>query len=244
MKDGYGTLVSRALQAFPVSLSTPVRALRWGGAGVAVETPKGDIRAAAAIVTVSIGVLQAEAIRFDPPLPSATLTAIDGLHMGAMTKVGLAFDGDRLGVSTGADIFEIGAEPGDLLSTEAWGFDRNLMVATMGGRYARSVISLGEAGAVDHVLSRIVGMLGSEARRHFKAGRLAGWAADPFAHGSYSLAKPGRLPAREALAKPVGERIWFAGEATAGGGAMTAGGATMAGERAAREAVAILRKKG
>jgi monoamine oxidase len=37
----------------------------------------------------------------------------------------------------------------------------------------------------------------------------------------------------------VAERIWFASEATAGGGAMTVGGATLEGERAARE---VLRK--
>ena len=36
------------------------------------------------------------------------------------------------------------------------------------------------------------------------------------------------------LRQPVGGRIFFAGEASAGGGAMTVGGATLDGERAAR----------
>ena len=64
-------------------------------------------------------------------------------------------------------------------------------------------------------------------------GRLAGWWTDPFARGSYSIARPGHAGAREALRAPIGERIWLAGEATAGGGAMTVGGATLEGERAA-----------
>ncbi len=39
--------------------------------------------------------------------------------------------------------------------------------------------------------------------------------------------------ARAALAQPIGGRMLIAGEATAGGGAMTVGGATLAGREAA-----------
>ena len=58
--------------------------------------------------------------------------------------------------------------------------------------------------------------------------------------GSYSVCLPGRETARDILAEPVGGRIWLAGEATAGGGAMTVGGATLAG-RSAAAAVAKLK---
>lgn len=243
LPGGYGGLVERAFASVPVSLSTPAQSVRWSGQGVAVDTPRGTIRAAAAIVTVSVGVLQAGAIRFDPAPPPETLAAIDGLRMGAMTKIALRFDGDRLGLPGGADLFDIGAEPGALFSAESWPFNRNLMVAVMGGDYARSLIRAGEAAAVDHALSRVAAMIGEDARKHFKAGRLAGWAGDPFALGSYSLSRPGRFPARAALAQPAGDRIWFAGEATAGGGSMTAGGATLAGERAAGEIASMLQKR-
>ncbi|WP_342361556.1 NAD(P)/FAD-dependent oxidoreductase [Terrarubrum flagellatum] len=241
LRDGYGSLVARALTPFQVSLATPATRVRWNGQGVIVETARGDLRAAAAIVTTSIGVLQSGAIKFDPALPAATTTALDGLRMGAMTKIALAFDGDRLGVSTGDDLFDIGAKPGDLFSTDAWSFDRNIMLAVVGGAFARGLAAQGEAAAVAYALDRVVEMLGADARKHFKGGRLAGWSADPFALGSYSLAKPGRLAAREALAKPIGDRIWIAGEATSSGGQMTAGGATLAGERAAREIAALLK---
>lgn len=241
--EGYGALVARALSTVPVSLSTPAKLVRWNGRGVSVETDRGTIRAATAIVTPSVGVLQAGAIRFEPALPRATLLALDGLRMGALTKIALRFDGDRLGLTNGTDLFDIGAETGAQMSAEAWLFDRNLIVAVMGGAHARAIIKAGEAAAVDHALSRVATMIGVDARKHFKDGRLAGWAGDPFALGSYSLAKPGRFASREALAKPVGDRIWFAGEATAGGGAMTAGGATLSGERAAREIAAMLQKR-
>jgi monoamine oxidase len=77
-------------------------------------------------------------------------------------------------------------------------------------------------------------MVGGRARAAVTGGRLAAWWTDPWSRGSYSIAKPGRVAAREALRQPVGGRIHIAGEATAGGGAMTVGGATLEGLRAAR----------
>jgi monoamine oxidase len=47
------------------------------------------------------------------------------------------------------------------------------------------------------------------------------------------MPRPGRAAARIALAEPVGERIWFAGEALAGGLIQTAGGARLSGEAVA-----------
>ena len=66
------------------------------------------------------------------------------------------------------------------------------------------------------------------------------WWTDPFARGSYSICDPGHEAARDALARPIGNRLFIAGEATAGGGAMTVGGATLAG-RVAAAAVARLK---
>ena len=58
--------------------------------------------------------------------------------------------------------------------------------------------------------------------------------------GSYSIVAPGHADARDRLREPVGGRIFFAGEAMAGGGAMTVGGATLDGERAARDVLRVL----
>ena len=52
--------------------------------------------------------------------------------------------------------------------------------------------------------------------------------------GAYAAARPGRAAgARDADAEPVGERIWFAGEALAGPLMQTCGGARLSGEDAA-----------
>jgi monoamine oxidase len=62
------------------------------------------------------------------------------------------------------------------------------------------------------------------------------WQSDPFARGAYSYVLTGGKKARRALAKPIDDTLFFAGEATdATGEAGTVAGALLSGIRAARE---------
>ena len=237
VRDGYGALVTRYGADVPVRLDTRVTAIRWDGPGVEIETPRGAVRAGAALVTAPVGVLKHESIRFTPGLPAETLAALDGLSMGAYTKIALKLDRSRLGTIEAADWIDIG-EGGVMTSFEFFPFGRDLAIAYLGGDHARGLCEAGEPVAIDFAVERLVAMVGARVRDAVSGGRLAAWWTDPHARGGYSIVRPGRLASREALRAPVGERLWFAGEATAGGGAMTVGGATLEGERAAQ---AILR---
>jgi monoamine oxidase len=67
---------------------------------------------------------------------------------------------------------------------------------------------------------------------------LAHWRDDPYALGAYSKASVGASTARAVLAKPVGGRLFFAGEHTASNAwAATVHGAYASGRRAAQEIV-------
>jgi len=66
------------------------------------------------------------------------------------------------------------------------------------------------------------------------------WRADPWARGSWAVVPPGLHPIRDALRRPVGERIWFAGEATSHPQWGTVGGAWAEGERAAEAVIRCL----
>ena len=68
-----------------------------------------------------------------------------------------------------------------------------------------------------------------------------GWASDPWALGAYSHALPGCAPARQVLAAPVEDRLFFAGEATSKTAFSTAHGAWESGLRAADEVLLALR---
>jgi monoamine oxidase len=67
------------------------------------------------------------------------------------------------------------------------------------------------------------------------------WRTDPFFRGAYSYVPVNGLPAREALAKPVEDTLFFAGEATElNGHGGTVHGAIASGVRAAE---LVCRKK-
>jgi monoamine oxidase len=66
------------------------------------------------------------------------------------------------------------------------------------------------------------------------------WGADPEMLGTYAHERPGHHGARAALFAPVGQRIWFAGEALAGEFSMTCGGAAKSGTTVAGRVAAAL----
>ena len=229
--EGYGTLVAAAARALPVKLSTPVREVEAVKGGFKLVTPSGVVTARAVIVTVSVGVLQAEHIRFKPGLPSTMLKALDGLAMGALTKVALTFDGARFGIGVGEDKIVMDAPLGSM-TFEMWPYDRNLVLAVTGGDAGRALIQMGETDAIQETLRIFADFAGPEARRHFKAGRLAGWWGDPLFEGGYSYAKPGAVQARQTLHESGVDGLYFAGEASCGGrfgASMTVAGASYAG---------------
>lgn len=230
---GYGALVSQYGADLEIRTRMPVRAVRWDGPGVRIETDAGAIQARAVIVTVPVNVLKAGGIRFIPDLPATTRDALDGLGMGALTKIALKIEGERFGLANGSILLEAG-QPRRNMMVEFFADNRDLAVAFCGGDYAREISSLGPAGATAHLTDMLAGMVGANIRKAITASSVPAWWTDPFALGSYSIARPGRLNARELLAQPIGDRIWIAGEATAGGGAMTVGGASLAGIQAAR----------
>jgi monoamine oxidase len=236
---GFGSLAEKAAQPLPIRYSTAVTVIAQDAQGVTLSTSAGDIKAKKVIVTVSVGVLKADRIRFTPNLPLDHARALDGLKMGALSKVALRFESERFGFQPHQFLADV-TDPRRAVTFEAWPQDTDLILGVFGGEHARGIVRAGEAAAVDAMLSRVVAILGSDARKHFKGGRLAGWSANPLTEGSYAVVLPGRLRSRDQLARPIADRIWITGEATAGIYAMTAGGAYIAGREAARQVAARL----
>jgi monoamine oxidase len=231
-REGFGALIHQWGAEVPVRLSTPVRRIRWDGPGVQVETDQGAIRARAVIVTVSTGVLAFEDIAFTPDLPERHQEAIFDLPMGLSTKVPLQIDGTRLGLRPFDDVLIERHARHDLYFL-AFPFDLDLLVGFVGGDFAWEMEAAGAAAAVEFATDRLVDCFGSDARRAIRKGTMTNWSANRHVRGGYAAARPGKAHAREVLKDPVGERIWFAGEALAGGLKQTAAGARLSGEAVA-----------
>jgi len=237
--SGYGNLVARHGAGLDIRVNQPVSEIRWDASGPAVTTPSGTLRAAACILTVPVGVLKAGAIRFSPALPARHRDALDGIVMGALTKIALKVEGECFGITPGASFLEAGS-PDRLMNLDLFPEGKDLVIGYCGGDYARELSRAGTAEARAHVTELLTKIIGADIRKAVTGVSFPAWWTDPFARGSYSVCLPGHAAAREQLAEPIGGRIFIAGEATAGGGAMTVGGATLAG-RAAAAAVTRLK---
>ncbi len=236
LEEGLGTLVAEAGRGLPVQLGTPARAVDWSGSGVRIETPAGTLAAKACIVTVSTGVLRAGGLRFTPDLPERTSEALEGLPMGLLTKIALKTDGARFGLSDNAWLTMKTPEamPAEACFFLTLPFGQPLMVGFVGGAVGWDLARAGEAAALDVATAELVKIFGAEARGHITGGLVTDWATNPHTLGAYAAATPGRHAARAALAEPVGGRVFFAGEAVAGGHISLCSGAWMSGEATAR----------
>ncbi|GAB3124339.1 flavin monoamine oxidase family protein [Glaciibacter psychrotolerans] len=89
---GFGNLLTRDAAALDVMLSTVVTRIAHTAEQVSLRLATGEsVKVDRVIVTVPLGVLKAEAIEFDPPLPFSHRGAIAALGMGVLDKVWLRF---------------------------------------------------------------------------------------------------------------------------------------------------------
>lgn len=88
-----------------------------------------------------------------------------------------------------------------------------LAFCDIGGDTGRELTKHGTDTSIDYALSQLAQIFGNEVRQQFVKGTASSWLANPYTCGSYAFAKPGGFHLREALREPVGERVFFAGEA-------------------------------
>jgi len=233
LKQGFGTLIARFGADVPVTLNAAVERIDWNGPDVTLHTKKGPVRARRALVTVSTGVLGAGDIRFDPALPAWKQSAIAGLPLGTHNRVGLLFDRDMFGPDCpkGTALLLPGEDP---MGFSIRSFGENYAVGYTGGRFAVWLERAGVAAAVDLVKEKLAKAFGSDLPKHVTRHIVTAWHGDPWIRGSYSAALPGQGHQRAELARPVEDRLFFAGEATSVEFHATAHGAYLSGAAAAR----------
>jgi monoamine oxidase len=210
--DGYGTLVSRFGADIPVSLNTCVERIDYSGPVMRLHTPRGVIETRKVLVTVSNGILSSGRILFDPPLPDWKLDAIAAIPLGNHNRIALAFDGDPFGADAPTSIIDLDDETPMLLHIKPYG--QNYAVGVTGGRFANWLERAGERASIDHLLERLGRIFGGDVVKMMCGHIVTAWGSDPWTLGAYSTCLPGQAHQRAALAAPIENRLWFAGEAT------------------------------
>ncbi len=239
--DGYDQIPIALAKGLDVRLRTKVTRIDHAEDGVRVATDSGAVlQADAVLVTLPLGVLKKGTVRFTPALPAAKQTAIDRLAMGVLNKVALVFP--SVFWPTARDFLGfMSPQRGEFpVFMNAASFSRKpMLVAFTGGDFARGLEKLSDDDVVARALAVLRKMFGSEVPA--PTGRVvARWGSDPFAYGSYANVPVGAKSSdHDVLAEPVGERLFFAGEATHRAFAGTVHGALLSGRREAARIVEL-----
>ncbi len=234
--EGFGATIAAAGGGLRVALDCPVRRIDHSGKRLRIDTAKGTIAADAAIVTLPSTVLADAEDLFWPALPEKA-NAARGLPLGLADKLFMAL--------ADADEFEPNSRVfghTDRVATASYQirpFGRPMIEGYFGGSHAAALEAGGERAFYDFALSELTGLFGNDFARRLSQIKLHCWGADPFARGSYSYALPGMTGCRAALAAPVDDRLFFAGEACSQGDFSTAHGGFHTGVAAADAVIAL-----
>ena len=245
VEDGYGALVARHAEGIEVALSTPVERIGWGGPVVRLATPSGEVEARAVIVTISVKMIQDEAIAFDPPLPSWKREAYNAITLGNANKVSFAIPREELGLADPTQASGVWSKVDERQGMwfQMGAFGRGMANGYVGGALGLETELAGEAAMLELGREALVRMYGGGILGTITAEACSMWTSEPWIRGAYGAAKPGKAHLRADLATPVGDQLFFAGESTSLDWFSTAHGAHLSGI-AAVEAVAEAREYG
>jgi len=240
-QGGYGALLDWLANAVVASgaqlrLGAVVTRLQWRSGAVSVGgTFLGEpfaARAKRAIVTLPLGVLQHGPLRF--PQKRA---ALGKLASGPVVRVALRFHEPFWEKrAPGAAFFHAREAPFPTCWTPL-PMRAPLLTAWAGGPKAARLTGSSTRRLVDAALASVESIFGKGPRALLAAAYAQDWMHDPFSRGGYSYVLVGGAGAREALAAPLDDTVFFAGEATDSEEPGTVAAALASGRRAAREAL-------
>jgi monoamine oxidase len=207
--------------------------------------------ATGALITLPLGVLQSDSVRFDPELPLEKRSALGKLAMGKVVRVTLCFRErfwEKLrptGDETLADLSFL-FSGSELFPT--WWTEMPERVPIITGwapaHSAELLAGMSEGRVIKKAVEALSGLFGVENSR--VQSLLAGayfhdWDSDPYSCGAYSYIKVGGEGCQRTLGAPLNNTLYFAGEATDTTGFNgTVHGAIASGRRAALQALKSL----
>lgn len=237
--DGYDRVPRWLYQGAPIHLNTVVESLQWRRGHVEISTrSSGTFTAERAVITAPLGVLKAGAIQFDPE-PEGLPDTLGRMEMGNAVRITLRF-----------------REPFWERRDELWNLSfihsqdewmptfwtttpvrAPVLVGWAAGPFADKYAGHDGHFVAERALASLARLLDigrSTIEDLVQGWHIHDWGADPFARGAYSYVTAAGTGAPALLGTPVGDTLYFAGEAASTEGhAGTVHGAIATGERAA-----------
>ena len=238
-QGGYGALMDwlagrLVRHGARLRMHSPVSAVKWQRGRVVVSVPSFSFEASKAIVTLPLGVLRSRAVRFAPAL-SNKRTALQSLASGPVVRVAMRFHSPFWETrAPGVAFFHVPEAAFPTFWTPL-PMRAPVLTAWAGGPKAARLTGASRERLLKRALESVQRVFGPRAANPLDDAYVQDWQADPYARGGYSYVLVGGAGAREELAAPLEETLYFAGEATDAEEAGTVAGALRSGQRAARE---------
>jgi monoamine oxidase len=263
-----------------LSLNTIVKEIHWSGASnpladrvtiVCERNNQSDtFTAGCALITLPLGVLKSDSVRFVPDLPEPKRAAINQLLMGDVLRIVLRF---RERFWEGLKLWDQDArvvncaEAGFIHFPDApiptWWTQLPLRAPILtgwaGGPQAEQILDglVSTSGSADFTtgnadalvlesldsLAVIFNISTDEIRKQLVSSYFHNWRDDPFSLGAYSYVPVDGLSAQSLLSQPIDDILFFAGEAMSVGHVGTVHGAMQTGQSAAQEILGAAAKR-
>ena len=230
--DGYVQIFDTLDDDLNIKLEHIVSKVEYNDQGVIVTTNKGDFNSKYVISTLPMGVLKSGDVEFYPSLPADKQQAIDRIGMGAMNKLYLLFDEMFWDDTTLLNYVSPDGSP-------MWeffnlnGLGKPILLGFTAGDHSRQLEQLSDDEIIADAMNVIQKMYGDDTLEPVDYVRTK-WSSDPFSKGAYSYTGVGGTESDyAALAAPVMNRVFFAGEATYIDYTATVNGAYLSGLREA-----------
>ncbi|KAA8528713.1 hypothetical protein F0562_036068 [Nyssa sinensis] len=256
IKGGYGTVIESLAEGLSIHFNHVVTKITYRTKDhgiddnqcekVKVSTSNGrEFSGDAILVTVPLGCLKAEAIKFSPPLPQWKYMSIQRLGFGVLNKVVLEFP--EVFWDDSVDYFGATAEEtyqrGQCFMF--WNVKKTVgapvLIALVVGKAAIDGQNMSSSDHVNHALMVLRKLFGEASVPDPVASVVTDWGRDPYSYGAYSYVAVGASGEDyDILGRPVENCLFFAGEATSKEHPDTVGGAMMSGLREAVRIIDIL----
>lgn len=253
IKGGFSSVVESLGEGLNIFLDHAVTEISYGSkdfettedhlSRVKVSTSNGhEFSGDAVLITVPLGCLKAESIKFVPPLPQWKQSSIKRLGFGVLNKIVLEFP--EAFWDDSVDYFGATAERTDCRGQcfMFWNIQKTVgapvLIALLVGKAAKDGECMSSQEHVDHAIMVLRRLFGEASVPNPVGSVVTDWGRDPFSYGAYSYVAIGASGEDyDIIGKPVENCLFFAGEATCKEHPDTVGGAMMSG---LREAVRIM----
>lgn len=237
---GYNVISDYLATGLDIKLNHQVESIESNNQGVNIITNQGNFRGDKVIVTLPLGVLQKNIVKFSPPLPKEKLKAINQLGMGVLNKLYLRFP-HQFWEKNYDWIGKISPQKGqwsEWVNLEL-PLKKPILLGFNAGKFGREIESWSDEKIVTDAMKNLRQIYGNSIPQPIDY-QLTRWSQDTFTYGSYSYYATNSTPNhRRELAKPINQQIFFAGEATSLDYPATVHGAYLSGLRVSQEVSAL-----